>query len=171
VRRLEEHQRTRLAGQPLERLAPFAGARRQEPLERESVRGQARDAERGRDRGGPGDRPDRDAAAAARTIAKPGSEISGVPASLTRAMTAPAPSRAMSSATRASSLCSCSDSSGRDTPIAASKVPVRRVSSAATRSAPASAARARGDRSATLPIGDAITSSRPDPAITIILRP
>src|SRR4051812_50178101 len=62
---------------------------------------------------------------------------------------------------RCRSLCSWRETSGFLIPRWASRRPVWRVSSQATRSADSKAARARGDRSSRLPIGVATTRSRP----------
>ncbi len=105
-----------------------------------------------------------------RTSSNPGSESSGVPASLTSAMRVPARNFSSSSSIRSRSLCSCSDTSGRDNPSVVSNCPVLRVSSAATSSAAASSSRARGDRSPRLPMGVEITARRPKFAATIILH-
>src|SRR5512139_287952 len=107
------------------------------------------------------------ASMAARTRRYPGSDTSGVPASLTSTTRAPCRSLATSSSRRAASLCSCSEISGRCTPSCFSRPAVCRVSSAAIKSAAASASRARGDRSPRLPMGVATTSIRPG-GITII---
>ena len=58
-----------------------------------------------------------------RTSSNPGSDSSGVPASLTSAMRAPARSFSSSSSMRSRSLCSCSDTSGRDKPERCQQLP------------------------------------------------
>src|SRR5690606_15929262 len=101
------------------------------------------------------------AARAARTRRKPGSLTSGVPASDTRASESPASSRATRRSAWASSLCSCSGTSGRSIPAWARSWRVWRVSSAQMAATSASTWRARGDRSPRLPIGVATTCSVP----------
>ncbi len=90
--------------------------------------------------------------------------MSGVPASVTSAMRAPACKRATNAGTRSRSLCSCSDSielAGRAIPQPSSSMRVCRVSSASSRSASRRQAAARGLRSCRLPMGVATTYSAP----------
>jgi hypothetical protein len=104
---------------------------------------------------------------AARTSRYPGSDTSGVPASLTSTTRAPCRNLATRSSRLEPSLCSCSEISGRCTPSCFNRPAVWRVSSAAITSAAASASRARGERSPRLPMGVATTSIRPG-GLTII---
>ena len=108
LRRFVQDQRRRHGGQLPEHAPPGGAAGRQEALEQEPVGRQPRGDECGehRRRAGDRDRPAFPGPRAARTSLKPGSEIAGVPASLTRATLAPAASRASSSGRAASALCS-----------------------------------------------------------------
>ena len=94
-----------------------------------------------------------------------------MPASETSAIRSPAASRGSSSATRAASLCSCSESSRAEIPWRSSSPRVCRVSSASTTSASRSSVRTRSVTSSRFPIGVAQTASgirqprrRPGPA-------
>src|SRR5688572_12937349 len=95
------------------------------------------------------------------TRTKPGSESSGVPASLATAIVFPSSRSARRRGRRWRSLCSWREISGFLIPRCASSRPVCRVSSQATRSASSNAALARGERSSRLPIGVATTTSLP----------
>ena len=148
--------------------APTALSGRREAEKRERVGGATprRPARPGspRGRGGPrlrGPWPPRPARGG-----KPGSEMRGVPASEISVTTPPSSSRRSTRPICRSSLWSWSGSSaGRPpappTPRFRNSRPVRRVSSQATRSAVSSASRARGERSARLPIGVAAIRRRP----------
>src|SRR5581483_7898418 len=105
----------------------------------------------------------RSASTHARTRAWPGSETPGVPASVTYATTSPAAMRSTTRASACRSLWAWSATSRprAGTPACVSSARVRRVSSAAIRSASRSVSTARGDRSPRLPIGVATTTSRP----------
>ncbi len=116
-------------------------------------------------------RTSRPAAATARTSMNPGSDSSGVPASLTSASTSPRRSRSSSASTRLASLWSWSESSGREMPQAASSVArAARVFGQHQVGGAQALAIARGLRSPILPIGVAMTSSLPAPPATIISR-
>ena len=97
----------------------------------------------------------------------PGSEIPGVPASLTTATVAPPATAAATRSSRDASLCPCSDKSRSPCgpfavmPLAERRARVRRVSSQQIRSAAASTSRARGERSPRFPIGVATSTSWP----------
>ncbi len=97
----------------------------------------------------------------------PGSEMPGVPASLTTATVAPPATAPATRSRRAASLCPCSDRRRSPLgplavmPLAESRARVRRVSSQQIRSAVASTSRARGERSPRFPIGVATSTSRP----------
>ena len=93
------------------------------------------------------------ASTAARRRRNPGSETAGMPASETSATRSPSRRRSSSSSMRCRSLPSKNESMRTFRPRCASSRPVRRVSSAATRSTEPSVSRARCDRSARLPIG------------------
>ena len=110
------------------------------------------------------------AARAARTSRKPGSDTSGVPASLTSASDSPASRRATSFCAIASSLCSCSASNGVAMPKWASNWPLRRVSSAQIAATARKVSRARGLMSPRLPIGVATTNSVPGFCIDCLHR-
>jgi len=96
-----------------------------------------------------------------RTSAKPGSEINGVPASDTSAMSAPARIRCASARARPFSLCSCRLTSDASIAWRSSSCRVCLVSSQAIASACASAASTRSVTSCRLPIGVGHTRSRP----------
>ncbi len=124
MRRFEEHERSRIGGDRFEPRASLARARRQKAFEAESIGGQSRDRERSGNRRRPRNR----AYIAARARSFAHQLISRI-GQQRRACIAdqrdrsPASSRASSSGTRFDSLCACSDTSGRDTPIAFSSVP------------------------------------------------
>ncbi len=97
----------------------------------------------------------------------PGSEIPGVPASLTTATVAPPATAVATRSSRDASLCPCSDRRRSPCgpfavmPLADRRARVRRVSSQQIRSAVASTSRARGERSPRFPIGVATSTSWP----------
>ena len=93
----------------------------------------------------------------------PGSEIPGVPASLTTATRAPAATAAAIRSAPAASLWRCNDTSRSPAPMprAESRARVRRVSSQKMSVASARTWRARGARSPRLPIGVATSTRRP----------
>ena len=91
------------------------------------------------------------------TRSSPGSLTSGVPASVTRATSSPAASRASSSRVRAESLWAWKLTSGVSMPWRAHRRRVRRVSSAATTATERSTSSARSVMSPRLPMGVATT--------------
>ena len=104
-----------------------------------------------------------------RTTLSPGSEIPGMPASETRATVPPSSRRRITSVAALSSVCSSRRSrSAPTTPAWASRRPVLRVSSQATRSAAASVSTARGERSPRLPMGVATSTKWAGPAAAVL---
>ena len=97
----------------------------------------------------------------------PGSEMPGVPASLTTATVPPSATHACTRSTRAPSLCPCRDKSRSPCdppagmPIAERRALVRRVSSQQIRSATSRTCRARVERSPRFPMGVATRTNRP----------
>ncbi len=98
---------------------------------------------------------------AARINWSPGSESSGVPASVTTATDSPCRSRSSRAGRRAASLWACRLTIGVSMPACASSFAVRRVSSAAITRTSRSTRSARSVMSSRLPMGVATTYKRP----------
>src|SRR5690606_3475634 len=110
------------------------------------------------------------ASLAARTMRKPGSLTSGVPASEISATALPAPSHSSTRATCSASLCSCSATTRASLPACASNGALWRVSSAATTSTSRSTCSARGEKSPRLPIGVATTHRHPASGMALLAK-
>ena len=147
VRRLEEHQRARLVRQPRQRArrSPARAGRKPSNANRSVGRPAMLSAAVSAEAPGIA-RTSMPAAAAARTSAKPGSDSSGVPASLTSAIDLAGQQLLQQRLDPRLLRCSraARRSCARDADARRAIAPVRRVSSAAIRSAAASASRARG---------------------------